>query len=74
MSGPMRLKLSVSEIKYRAAEVYKKIIGKCTKCDNEVLYNDSDKDVSVIFCPICGNRYYIPESMRKRLEVQLGNN
>jgi ribosomal protein S27E len=51
-------------VNYLMADFYREfVLIQCEKCGNNVLHNDSDEDVAVTACPICGKRYYIPEGM-----------
>jgi ribosomal protein S27E len=55
---------------WKIAEMYMRLIKKCEKCENEVLYNDTFfSNIPVVACPICGKRFYVPETMYKNLRI-----
>ena len=59
---------SVKEMNLAIGHLYRDILVQCEKCGNEVLHNDSDDTVAVVSCPICGKRYYVPDSMIPQME------
>jgi uncharacterized Zn finger protein len=52
------------------AEIYMEILKQCEKCGNSVLYNDTEQ-APVVSCPICGMRYYVPDSMIENIIISL---
>ena len=64
--------MSINKAAWVIAEAYKDIIGDCDKCGNGVLLNDTDEDIPVVACPICGKRFYVPNSMIKGLGSAYG--